>query len=68
VNTIDRLEVEIERREEPDGNAQIRRETLSDLLARWLERAYRARELPPRESAGILQNNGRKPLISPPRM
>ena len=42
MNTIDRLEVEIERREEPDDNAQVRRRMLSDLLARWLERVASA--------------------------
>lgn len=65
MNTIDRLEIEVERQEVSDPKGEVKRRMLSDLLARWLERAYRAQLLPPKESAEILQNNTRKPLIYP---
>jgi len=65
MNTIERLEIKIDRREAPDPNGQVKRRMLSELLAKWLERAYRARELQPKESAEIPQNDGRKPLIYP---
>ena len=65
MNTIERLEIEVERREEPDPNGEVKRRMLAELLAKWLERAYRAQLLAPKESAGISQNDARKPLIYP---
>ena len=65
MNTIERLEIEVERREEPDPNGEVKRRMLAELLAKWLERAYRVQLLLPKESAEIPQNDGRKPLIYP---
>jgi len=68
MDVIDRLEIELDYREEPDPNGQVKKRMLSELLAKWVERAYRAQLLAPKESAETPQNNDKKPLISPHNM